>query len=132
MSDSTMAAICCLTALVALVVFFCWLFKDLGKPATSLQETPLMAKKEEADQDTDNTRVLIDVDGTFINTVEKSCLDCQHSFTSANNNLACDYFKIANPINEKRVLVNCNAARLLYKLCGREARFFSPKEQTNE
>ena len=101
-----------------------WLYSR-DKKTQQQQQQP----EEEKDQDTDNyTCVLLDCDGLFINTVEKSCLDCQHSFISANKAWSCNCFKIANPINEKRVLVNCNEARQLYKLCGREAKHFQPKE----
>ena len=128
MSDSTMAAICSLTALVALVVFFCWLVKDLGKPA---QKTPLMAKKEEADQDTNNYNcILTDEKEKFVALVEKNCQECKHCYLHAVEFMACNYFSIAAP-HKKDYWISCNAARNISKLCGHEAKHFQPKEKNN-
>lgn len=84
--------------------------------------------EEEKDQDTDNyTCVLTNEDDKFIAVVEKSCLDCQHCYLHASVFMACKYFTLAAP-NKKESWISCNAARQLYKLCGREAKHFQPKE----
>ena len=92
------------------------------------KKTQQQQPDEKKDQDTDNyTCVLTDEDNKFVAVVEKSCLDCKHCYLHASVFMACNYFTLAAP-NKKDGWISCNAARQIYKICGREAKHFQPKE----